>query len=296
MKHVFGLLCLLMLSWNLNASNTRIIDSLSKIVLQSFRTHNYNLLANLDFTDKTVKGLYTQCHPKDIKETLEQVLANSKKERKAAYEKCYTGIKDLGLNLTEIVYSFGQSNDETVLCEKILSYYVSLGFNCGDRLFVISYKAERVPIGPGYKDKWVVNNFKFLGELKTERIVDEGPDVPPPPVEQPLPDTPFEVYEVEVQPEFPGGMDSLKSFFKRNLQYPKLYAEDQRQGTVYVKFVIDTTGKTMNAVILKGVSGSPLFDKEALRLISIMPNWKPGMMKGKKVKSYYTLPVKFKLQ
>lgn len=96
--------------------------------------------------------------------------------------------------------------------------------------------------------------------------------------------------KVEVMPEFKGGMDALIKYMGANIKYPK---ESKKEGTVYVSFVVDEKGKITNAEITKSVVD--VLDKEALRVVKNMPNWKPGKDKGKNVKVKMTLPISFKL-
>ncbi len=99
--------------------------------------------------------------------------------------------------------------------------------------------------------------------------------------------------KVDVMPEFPGGMDDLSYFFYTHLKYPEDAKKDKIEGTVYVAFIVDETGKVKNVRVIKGVS--PSLDKEAIRVASQMPNWTPGKHNGKNVKVQFNLPVKFAL-
>ena len=100
--------------------------------------------------------------------------------------------------------------------------------------------------------------------------------------------------EIEQMPEFPGKVESLMKYLRTNVNYPRKAAENAIQGKVIVKFYVDIDGKVKNPVVLQGVD--PLLDDEAIRVVSIMPAWKPGIQFNRKVKVYYTLPVTFKLQ
>jgi TonB family protein len=93
---------------------------------------------------------------------------------------------------------------------------------------------------------------------------------------------------VEQMPEYPGGYEAMKQFVKNNLQYPK--AADQ-EGTVYVSMVINETGAVTDVKVLRGVHA--LLDAEALRVVKMLPTWKPGMQNGKVVKTRYNLPIRF---
>ena|SRR5689334_6283369 len=97
----------------------------------------------------------------------------------------------------------------------------------------------------------------------------------------------------EVMPTFPGGEEKLAQFMKDNIQYPKEALDNKVEGTVYVSFVVDETGKITNVQMLKRMAYG--MDQEAMRVVKMMPNWVPGMNKGKAVAVQYTLPVKFSL-
>jgi TonB family protein len=62
-----------------------------------------------------------------------------------------------------------------------------------------------------------------------------------------------------------------------------------------VKFTVTEEGKVINPAVVRGVNGAPNFNTEVLRIINKMPNWIPGENKGKKVKVYFTMPFKFRL-
>ena len=99
---------------------------------------------------------------------------------------------------------------------------------------------------------------------------------------------------VEEMPEFPGGMDECKRFFAKNIKYPTISQENGVQGRVIVQFVVNRDGSIVDPVVVRGVD--PYLDKEALRVISTMPKWKPGKQRGKAVRVKYTVPVMFRLQ
>lgn len=93
----------------------------------------------------------------------------------------------------------------------------------------------------------------------------------------------------EEMPEFPGGPDSLNVFLRRNTQWPHpLY---DATGTVLIEFVVEVDGSITNPTIK--VSLSPELDAEALRLVGLMPKWKPARAQGEPVRCYYTIPVTF---
>lgn len=99
---------------------------------------------------------------------------------------------------------------------------------------------------------------------------------------------------VEQMPEFPGGMAELMKFLSKNIKYPTIAQENGIQGRVIVQFVVNQDGSIVDPIVMRSVD--PYLDKEALRVISTMPKWKPGMQRGKAVRVKYTVPVTFRLQ
>ena len=104
-------------------------------------------------------------------------------------------------------------------------------------------------------------------------------------------DVPFRI--VEEMPEYPGGKKALYAYMGNNIKYPEDAKEKGIQGTVYVSYVVEKDGGVSHVKILRGVSES--LDKEALRVVKSMPNWKPGKQKGQAVRVQYNLPIKFTL-
>lgn len=98
---------------------------------------------------------------------------------------------------------------------------------------------------------------------------------------------------VEESPAFPGGADKLNRYLSENLHYPSEARENAISGTVFVRFVVDQTGKITNAEVIRGIGGG--CDEEALRVVKGMPRWKPGKQRGKPVKTVFNLPVRFSL-
>lgn len=99
----------------------------------------------------------------------------------------------------------------------------------------------------------------------------------------------------EVDAEFPGGMAGLFAFLRENIKYPdeayKLPTEGEK---VKVRFVIDQKGEIEHARIIKEIPACPSCGVEVLRVIKLMPTWKPAVKNGINVKSYFDLPVTFK--
>ena len=98
---------------------------------------------------------------------------------------------------------------------------------------------------------------------------------------------------VEDQPEFPGGTAALLEYLRKNIKYPAICRENNIQGRVLVTFIVNKDGAIVEPEVVKSVN--PSLDKEALRVISQMPNWKPGSQRSKPVRVRYTVPVYLRL-
>ena len=133
----------------------------------------------------------------------------------------------------------------------------------------------------------VVGNDEVGGEvLKAKEEIAQ----PEPPKEEE--NKVFDV--VEEQPSFPGGAGALMQWLRDNIKYPVIAAENGIEGRVIVQFVVSKTGSISDVRVARSVD--PSLDKEAVRVVSSMPNWTPGKQNGSAVNVRYTLPVTFKLQ
>ncbi|MFT3936082.1 MAG: energy transducer TonB [Chitinophagaceae bacterium] len=95
-------------------------------------------------------------------------------------------------------------------------------------------------------------------------------------------------------PEYPGGEAALSKYVENNITYPQNAIDQNTEGTVNVSFVINEKGKVINPVATGKAAGNGL-DEEAIKVVKQMPDWKPGIVKGKAVKTRLSLPVTFKL-
>ena len=94
-------------------------------------------------------------------------------------------------------------------------------------------------------------------------------------------------------PVFPGGTNGLIQFISSNVVYPKEALDKGIEESILVKFIVNESGVVTDPIILKG--NNELLKNEALRVVKLIPNWKPGSHKGKPVSVYYTLPITFQL-
>jgi TonB family protein len=103
-----------------------------------------------------------------------------------------------------------------------------------------------------------------------------------------------EVYsQVDEMPAFKNGFDGLSQFLGSNMKYPKEARQNKIEGTVYVEFIVEKDGKLSEIKAIKEFEAS--CDAEALRVVKTMPEWTPGLLQGKAVRTKMVLPIKFKL-
>lgn len=100
----------------------------------------------------------------------------------------------------------------------------------------------------------------------------------------------------DVEAEFPGGLKEMIKFIQSNLIYPREGIALGAEGKCYLRFVVDELGNIESVKVLRGISGCPECDREAVRVVNLMPQWKPGSLKGNNVSTYFDLPINFQLQ
>ncbi len=98
---------------------------------------------------------------------------------------------------------------------------------------------------------------------------------------------------VEQMPEFPGGQAGLLTWVSQNVKYPPIAEENGIQGRVFCTFVVEKDGSITDVKVARSID--PSLDKEAVRVLSSMPRWKPGRQDGKPVRVKYTVPIMFRL-
>ena len=146
---------------------------------------------------------------------------------------------------------------------------------------------EKVAVG--------TENKAGVKDRTVEAVRSEIAVAAPPPTQAPKPEVATKVFDVvEEMPSFPGGQGALMQYLASNIKYPVVAQENGVQGRVIVQFVVNSDGTIVDPVVVRGVD--PYLDKEALRVISTMPKWKPGKQRGKAVRVKYTVPVMFRLQ
>ena len=103
---------------------------------------------------------------------------------------------------------------------------------------------------------------------------------------------PFDV--VEQMPEYPGGIKALFDYLCQNVMYPEDAEKQKIEGRVIATFIVETDGSISNIEVVK--PAFPSLDAEAVRVLSAMPKWKPGMQNDKVVRVKYTVPISFNLK
>jgi protein TonB len=99
---------------------------------------------------------------------------------------------------------------------------------------------------------------------------------------------------VEQMPEFPGGDAALMRWINDHMTYPTIAAENGIQGRVSCGFVVNADGSVVDVQVIRSVD--PNLDKEAIRVLKMLPKFNPGKQRGKPVRVKYSVPVRFKLQ
>jgi len=105
----------------------------------------------------------------------------------------------------------------------------------------------------------------------------------------------YTVMEIETMPQFPGGESALLSFIQKNLtKLPITQCYNGIPGKVICRFVVEKDGSVSNITVIRSLD--PACDKEAVRVLKLLPKFTPGKQNGQAVRVYYTLPVIFKLE
>ncbi len=106
-------------------------------------------------------------------------------------------------------------------------------------------------------------------------------------------DPPISFRVVEQLPEFPGGASAFILWLTRTLQYPSAAQAQNIQGKVVVSFIVNKDGSIADVKLEKPLH--PLLDREALRVIRMMPKWKPGLQNNQPCRTMVAVPVVFKI-
>ena len=147
----------------------------------------------------------------------------------------------------------------------------------GNKKKGISFTDERLP-------KENKTNWTIVYNEKWNEVMQSDPGTP---------DHPICEVVVQCPDSTGGGMPALREYLSKNIKYPEAAMKKGIQGRGIVQFVVEKDGSITNVKILRGVD--PELDKEAVRVVSAMPKWKPGTQRGEAVRVRFTVPVMFRL-
>jgi protein TonB len=183
------------------------------------------------------------------------------------------------------LYSFGQNKPKVIHHKKIDTKIEYRTVSDSDRIEVTP------PAPPPFG-----NNIAIDPQIMEEEALAKSDIVEFPDVEATFPCHTFYSYDTlgnVTGREEHCGLSGMMVWINKNVRYPQTAIEMGEQGRVFISFVVDKDGSITNVKVIRGVSKD--LDKEAQRIIEIMPKWVPAEIKGKAVRSMYRLPVQFRL-
>jgi len=187
---------------------------------------------------------------------------------------------DVMVEIPKLGINEAKSQDSLIL-EEIYTGLYDLSFRFDDisfKCFVEVLDQETVHILVNVKEKkFETNTIVYNPQLE---------ELPPVDINQTY-------VMVQEMPEFPGGILALRKWIKSNVKYPESARRKKITGRVYIGFIINREGKVEEGKVLRSID--PALDREALRVINMMPLWKPGKQRGESVKVSYTFPINFYL-
>lgn len=161
-----------------------------------------------------------------------------------------------------------------------------LGYGCDEE--VLSVLKKMPDWTPGTRDgvpaKFILPfsvKFTLSGDASEKELLSQGDE-----------NAIFTV--VESPPRFKGGDEARIEYLTTNIAYPEKARNDKVEGTVYITFVVEKDGSISNVKILRGIGAG--CDEMAIKVVSQMPPWEPGMQRGEPVRVQFTMPIKFTLE
>ncbi len=140
----------------------------------------------------------------------------------------------------------------------------------------------------------IVDSVREEGMQPANRAIVKFPPPPPPTVKDTVPAKDKPVFTaVEKNPEFPGGLEAFGRYLSTNIKYPKADRDANRQGRVFLQFIVEEDGGLSGLKVLRGITAT--MDAEAMRVLKASPKWMPGLQNGKPVRVLYTVPIQFSL-
>ena len=136
----------------------------------------------------------------------------------------------------------------------------------------------------------VNTDFDFSQDFDLDMAIDDY--VPIEIVDEEVDNTP-PLRFVEEMPEPIGGFENMYAFLHSNLRYPEVARNNGISGQVFIEFVVERDGSISGVKVIAGVY--PELDQEAVRVVKLLPKWKPGKQMGKTVRTFYNIPIRFSI-
>jgi periplasmic protein TonB len=168
-------------------------------------------------------------------------------------------------------------------------------------IIIQTQRAETPPPPPPQQQTTVIdivdNSIKVDLDIDFDAEMDEDADIEDSPIKQNEEEETAEeeiFVFVEDQAGYVGGEEARMKYLQENIKYPEMAKESGIQGTVYLKFVIEKDGSVSNVSVQRGIGGG--CDEEAVRVVKKMPKWQPAKQRGRPVRVWFNMPIKFTLQ
>ncbi|MCK9163967.1 MAG: energy transducer TonB [Bacteroidales bacterium] len=98
---------------------------------------------------------------------------------------------------------------------------------------------------------------------------------------------------VDKEAVYPGGVEAMNNFLAQNILYPTFAKQKNVQGKVIISFIVERNGSISNIKIVKDIGEG--CGEEGMRIVKLMPKWKPAQQKGEPVRQQFVLPISFHL-
>lgn len=196
----------------------------------------------------------------------------------------------VSLSLCLLSFNYTSNNKQEIILKPLLNTFEEE---------IIPITKTKEEIKPLIKPVKIIEIVKDNSEIKNEAIIENTETNQNDSVitmqytEEKEVDEIVPYYLLEEYPEFPGGETKMYEFISNNTKYPKICKENGIEGKVYVQFIVDESGKIKNIEIIRGIDTN--LDKEAIRIVSSMPDWKPARQRTKPVKTTFILKINFSL-
>ncbi len=157
---------------------------------------------------------------------------------------------------------------------------------------VVDNRVEAAEMAP-VADKGNPDAASDEGSVETSKEGDEGQTEALSPLATDTHDNPLNFHVVEDLPQFPGGAVEFMKWLTKNLRYPATAQQQKVEGKVVVQFIINRDGSVSGLKVVQALH--PSCDREALRVMRMMPKWKPGVQHDKPCRTMVRIPIVFKL-